>query len=318
MKKIVYILLSVIMIVSIVSCGETGKEIDKETEKNENDRIDVTMVTAKRDPVGTILLCKSGEGGIASGVTFHSAGEYGISTPGIDHSFSELEGAQKVFGEEKTVLKYKNSEVCLKNDDSEEFGSFYCITDEYSSDDRKLRIRCLHGTDVIANYFKKLDHVTRNDRNASLTDEDMQKIAWNFLKTLYSKEFLDNYSFERVERDDQLNTVFVFYGRYVEGYRTDESIMLMITGAGTPFSVNVSNMGKYNYTDPVTKKDLDAAKEILVEKVASLNRPGLPHSEKAMMLTTDTSGKVYLEMRFTFTVGEEGEKSMESLYVNVN
>ena len=108
MKKIICVFLSVLMIVSFASCGETVK--DKEDQEvvpegendqmnendptDENDRIDVTMVTAKRDPIGTILLCESGEGGIVSGGAFHSAGEYGISTPGIDHSFSELEGTQ--------------------------------------------------------------------------------------------------------------------------------------------------------------------------------------------------------------------------------
>ncbi|MBE6672478.1 MAG: hypothetical protein E7599_03025 [Ruminococcaceae bacterium] len=95
MKKIICVFLSVLMIVSFASCGETVK--DKEDQEvvpegendqmnendptDKNDRIDVTMVTAKRDPIGTILLCKSGEGGIVSDGAFHSAGKYGISTP---------------------------------------------------------------------------------------------------------------------------------------------------------------------------------------------------------------------------------------------
>ena len=199
MKKIICVFLSVLMIVSFASCGETVKDkedqevvpeadnsendqMNEDDPTDENDRIDVTMVTAKRDPIGTILLCESGEGGIVSGGAFHSAGEYGISTPGIDHSFSKLEGTQKVFGEEKSVLKYKNSEVCLKNKDSEEFGNFYSITDDYSSDDNTLEVSYLHGTDVISGYFKTLDSEIRNDTNESLTDEDMQEMAYSFFE----------------------------------------------------------------------------------------------------------------------------------------
>ena len=133
---------------------------------------------------------------------------------------------------------------------------------------------------------------------------------------MYSEELLEDYSLETVKRYDQLNIVTVIYRIYVEGYMTDDSIGVMLTEAGVPFSVNADNIGKYNYTDPITKKDLDAAKEILVEKVASLRLSGLSHSEEALMLTTDTSGKVYLQTWFTYEIGEEsmGEK----LYVNVN
>ena len=336
MKKIICIFLSVLMIVSFASCGETVKdkenqeqEAASDTEGGENDQIDgneptdagedidVTLVTAKKDPIGTIWLCESGEGN-SSVSSFYTAGEYGISTSNKKYSFSKLEGTQKVFGEEKTVLRYKNSDCCLKSSDSEEFGSFYCITDDYSSDDNTLEVSYLHGTDVISGYFKTLSSEIRNDTNESLTDEDMQEMAYSFLKTMYSEELLEGYSFEGVKRYDQLNIVTVTFRIYVEGYKTDDSIGVMLTEAGVPFSVNADNIGKYNYTDPVTKEDLDQAKEVLLEKVASLGLPGLSHSEEALKLTTDTSGKVYLETWFTFTVGDEGEKMMESLYVNVN
>lgn len=314
MKKKICMLLSVIMIVSIVSCGETGNEVDKETENSENNRIDITLVTAKTDPVGSIWLHKTGEGGGGS----NSAAAYGVSTSRVSHSFDELKDNQKVFGTKRAVLQYKGSHAYLKSKGSAEFGSFYSITDDYISEDQKTNVSYLHGTDIVCQYHESLSNGERRGGKDSLTNASLEKKAYEFLQTLYSKDLLANLSCTGVEYNELMDCVYVNYRRYIEGYATDESIMLMLTNKGVPFGMNADNIGKYNYTDPVTKEDLDQAKEVLLEKVASLGLPGLSHSEEALMLTTDTSGKVYLETWFTFTVGDEGEKMMESLYVNVN
>jgi len=311
MKRIVCLLLSVIMTVSCISCAETKKEAD---DKDEN------SVTVKKDPPGTFFLYESSEGGgsaIASEDTFLNAAEYGISTFQVSHSFPELKDSQKIFGAEKTVLRYKNSNVRLKNKSSKEFGSFYSIIDQYLSENKEVEVNYLHGTDIVCQYYRRLG-IKRNEKNDSLTDAHMQKIADDFLRTIYPKELLDNLTCGAVHRDDMLDCVTVSYDRYIEGYSTDESILLFISYAGIPFGLSANNIGKYNYTATVTKEELDTAKELLFEKVASLKLQEISHSKDSVALTTDTSGKVYLETWFTFTVGEEGEKMMESLYVNVN
>lgn len=206
-------------------------------------------------------------------------------------------------------LKYKYSDCTMKDGTSNEIGDFYCIYDVYTSEEEEVMY--LHDTDIISFYHKDFNP----DENYPLMEEnEVRKIAEDFLKSIIPGETLETFTYERMTMD-AIGRYSIFYTKYVEGYATDETISVWVDRCGTISGYNGLNLKKYETLNAVIEREqLDSAYEFLVSTISAMGLLELEYYEPTII--TNTSGELYLEVSFTY-VDEEGIGYGETALVKI-
>lgn len=208
-----------------------------------------------------------------------------------------------VLSEESFTYVY--SELAYKTSDSTDPGSFYSIYDVYRN--AQYKVKYLHDTDFLVFHSKKYNP---DDSFPQMTESEVRSIAEAHLSKIVSKDILDNLEFRNMSID-ALGRYALMYSRYIEGYDTDETISIWVDRSGEVSAFNGMNIGKYNHIQIPQKEQIEIAYSELVKKIE-----GLPFDNircVGTMITTDTMGRIYLEIFINFKTDMYDENGGEVL-----
>ena len=187
------------------------------------------------------------------------------------------------------TLPYKHTEAYLKTTTLGEYGTYYSKYDRYETNSEIIDF--VHGTNQIA--FYSVDY---NDDTSSpvMSEEEVKKIAETFILSLISEEAFEKFTYVDMEIDP-LGRYSLLYRRYIEGYRTDETISIWVDRNGHVSAYNGYNVGKYDSMDiQISSSMLETADKLLRQEIASLNLKNLSCNDPKII--TSTEGKLYLQM----------------------
>ena len=113
-----------------------------------------------------------------------------------------------------------------------------------------------------------------------------------------------------------MDGIFTYhYARYIEGYVTDESVFVVVTGDSEVYAYVAHNFGKYDtLKSKLTKEKLDAAYEKLMNKIEELKLTNLFMYDP--MIVTNTSGDVFLKISIEYDT-DEGGRTGDSVFINI-
>ena len=301
MKKIIALILVLItLFMYISSCSTKNNETPEETK-----------------PIKDVFLSSSGvESEQSDSSGFISASVYAIcgTTVSEDKVFDQLKGKKKTLFDSTKTFVYQRSECEYKTlNGQKEYGDFYSVYDIYIEEEDGDRIEYLHGTDILTTYFK--GHVER-PRGSTIDEITAKQVAEDFiLKIITEKEFS--------EFDDGVFSPYAGsglyacrYTRYIEGYATDEDIIVVIhpeTEEVTSYSAHCFD--KYDALEvKLTKEKLDTANEKLRTKIEEMNLKNL--SMGISRIVTTIFGEAFLRIPIDYET-DNGEKTSEYVYINI-
>lgn len=220
---------------------------------------------------------------------FKPSSDYGVYTALSTQTFNELSNAKIRPAFSAQAFEYVESICYLKNTTSNEYGSFYSVFDIYRNGEDE--IKCLRGTNQIAFYFTPYE---QNTSSLKISESSAKSIAEEFILNVISQKQFDKFTYLDTSVD-ALGRYMVCYARYISGYVTDETIAVWVDTNGHVSGYNGYNVDKYDsLTDQLTKDKLDAAHELLLSKIESLNL--LIERYDAPCITTSTDGKLFLQV----------------------
>lgn len=291
----VALVIGVIATVVLLQGGETGQDIPAKPSLNER-----------------VFLSVQTMGGESTN-GFVNSTVYGIDTSQNMETFEELKNTVKKlpFDNEKEFV-YEYSQCAYKTSESQEYGTFYSIYDSYRYE--KETIQYLHGTDLLC--FYSVDDATIDGVTFPIQSEEEAKNAANaFLLSFLSETELDKFSEVSVESSRSF-PFRVKYTRVIDGYKTDEELWVFFNKNGNFSGYNGYNLKKYdNLLDRISKEKLDEAKEALLDKLSASEKTDFSYEDPR--ITTDTSGNLYLEVKYSYT-SESGARKVEIALVSVN
>lgn len=300
LTRIICFIISIILCFGLFACSddqpkETGQNIPVEPSLNERVFLNVQTMGGE-----------STNGFVNSTV-------YGIDTSQNMETFEELKNTVKKlpFDDEKEFV-YEYSQCAYKTSKSQEYGTFYSVYDVYSNG--KERIMHLSGTDLLCFYTSSepLEGMTVEAKSK----EEAKDIADNFLLQFLTQEELNNYTDVNVDDTDNLFSYYIRYTREIEGYKTDEELWLSFNKDGFLRGYVGYNLKKYdNLLDRISKEKLDDAKEALLDKLSASEKTDFSYEDPR--ITTDTSGNLYLEVKYSYT-SESGAIKVEIALVSIN
>ncbi len=305
-KSISILLIISFLLALLCSCNNTDTPSIDTTSLNNNENAS--------NENETLFLIMMGEGVLASNSAgFKNAGNYGV---GMSSQETQLEDVkQKISNplDPSKKMTYSHSYCTPKNSFSDEPGTFYSIYDWYGSGDENFVY--LHGTDLLCFYSNGYSP-SRVVEYPKLSEDDIKEISDKFLSSVIDEKYLRNIPFEGHCGTDVVGRYVMVYTRKIHGYDTDESISAYINVDGTFDAFNGYNIGKYDsLISNITKEQIDSAKETLIAKLEAMDRKNM--EIRGPMLTTNTEGRVFLELRYTYTT-DSGLETGEIAYVNVN
>ncbi len=239
---------------------------------------------------------------------FDYAEEYGINTKIECKKLSDVKNeVNGIFW--KANLDYKESVCSKKSSISDEDGTFYSVYDVYENN--LERVMYLHDTDIICSYSAEGGNYGKYEEKS---DKEVRQIAENFLMRIMSEK-----TFSEFELDSFYTASRGMYGvkyvRYMNGYKTDETIDVQIYKTGAIAYYNALELKKYDaFENKVKKAELDSAKAALIKKAEELNLNKVELQEYE--LVTNTEGKLFMKSGFWY-VDEKGLDSYAEIYVNV-
>lgn len=240
---------------------------------------------------------------------FKVASEYGLYTKKEYIEYDDMKNST-VLSPEGQTLKYVYSNCKKKNDLSEDLGTYYSRYDVYENEEG-VTVEKLHGSEIVAYYFKPYN---RDTNYPEMNESQVREIAEQFLKENVSENVLGNFEFDHMGTD-ALGRYSLLYQRYVEGYRTDETISIWVDRNGQVSGYNGYNLGKYdNLDERITQKDISSSEKLLINKLNSMNEQDLKCN--GIRLITDTTGNLFLEMYVSY-IGVEGTEYGEIFVVSV-
>ncbi|MBQ8743426.1 MAG: hypothetical protein IJZ03_08690 [Clostridia bacterium] len=305
MKKLLAILILLSMILAFtVSCRSS----DKNNKENKQDAENNEKVEVKEDPEPEVRIFSqiNSESDISKGdSSFVFSKSLGLYSSVQYVKVSELDGSIKKFAGSSDEFIYEQSR-CTS-------GSFYNAFDIYSNKNNGEKFTVLRGTDIVVFY----ENLSKSKVDfAEAKEEDLKTVAREFLLKIMSEEKFNEYTF--VQSDSLLAPPLhaILYVKYVEGYKTDESISIFFDPSGeTVMGYNGYNVGKYDTLETnITKKALDEARDALNEKLASMKLENLQTHDPCII--TNSEGKVFLEMKFSYD-HPDGYAATSSLVTNV-
>lgn len=241
---------------------------------------------------------------------FHKSGDYGVHTDRKEIKISALQNKTKKNPFSGNEAIYQYSRCSLLNNQSEEIGTFYSIFDRYK--DGETIIDYLHGTDQIAFYSSSRD---QNESYPVLTELEVRSYAESFILSIMPLETFKNFSFRQMEID-ALGRYALSYVRYIEGYRTDETISIFVDRSGHISCYNAYNVGKYNsLVDTIDKSSLDQAHNALLQQLFLLDLSEL--SCGSPKIITSSTGELFLELAINY-VDSNGFSRLDCVIISVD
>jgi CRISPR/Cas system CMR-associated protein Cmr5 small subunit len=287
MKKLLAILILMSMILAFtVSCRSSDKN-NKDEKKQFLDNDSEKRVFSTVDGFGDDVA------GSCTGLVSNAS--LGVHTTSEYKKFEELKGTTKTFPGVDGIFVYYESRCLLKGEKSGEYGSFYSIYDTYKNQDNpKEEFEVLRGSNIITGYLKN-DY--QSGAFKEISEDDLKGAANDILLKMIGREKLSEFVYSKIENVANLLHA-VIYEKYIEGYVTDEAIMVLFSGPGEFVAFKCENSGKYDsLSKSITKKALDEAHSALKEKIVSIKDLGTVTKTYAPCIITSTDGKVFMEMK---------------------
>lgn len=218
---------------------------------------------------------------------------------------------------QEEVFKYQNT----KKNGYENSTSFKLrdngIVDVYSDVTGNKEIKINPATGRVLTYTDVDSEIRK--RGGDLTKDKAEKIAKDYLVSIYGEDITKTYEFESATR---INNSFpvevgyvVIFRRNIHGYKTKDFLRVRMNLKGEIYSVWAANMDVYASANiKVSKSQIERAEKKLLEALETENRK-VTSSEQFICI--DANGKVYLEASVAYFV--DGEFSHgDSCYINVN
>lgn len=240
---------------------------------------------------------------------FKPSSDYGVYTALSTQTFDELSNAKIQPAFSTQAFEYVESVCYLKNNTSNEYGSFYSVFDIYKKGEDE--VKCLHGTNKIAFYFTPYEQSTSS---LKISESSAKSIAEDFILNIVSQNQFDKFTYLGTSID-ALGRYAVCYARYISGYVTDETIAVWVDTNGHVSGYNGYNVGKYDsLTEQLNSEKLDASHKLLLSKIASLNLPIERYD--APIITTSTDGKLFLQVNVHYA-SNSGFAFADSLLISI-
>ncbi len=272
-----------------------------------------------------ILSCSSANSSNGSSESENKQIEYvyfgntaeGTDTDGSLQTFG-IQTEHQIIEEDSTRIPFPNgaqftyahSEYAYLHSESNEFGSFYSRYHIYRNDIGQ-EIVISAETNAIVGFDQPLDTA----QGTPCDETELKEIAAAFMLQFFSQSSFSKLQFESAERITP-NCIALVYRRQIEGYLTDETVMVLISPSGSIASLNGTSVGKFDtLLSQISKQILDDAHQRLKDKIESNNYANLQLGNP--ILTTNTSGKPYLYINYSYTT-ELGVSTMETLYTNID
>jgi hypothetical protein len=308
MKRISSIILCLLLISSLISCNTQQDQAKHTTTTNTSE--------AESTPKEDLFLISTSESGsqlAEQSSAFKSAITHGIGSSSHTVAIDSLKNKTKNPFSDGTEFTYKQSEVKYKSAGSTEIGSFYSQYDVYTTQNK--RVEYLTDSNLITYYS---DSNSKANGQQQCTDETLLKSANDFLKKCIPESELLQYTCSETTFTVAGMTGIEFT-RYIEGYKTDDILIVYFGDDGSIKSYNGSEACKFNsVSTKITKEKLDTATAKLMEKIEALELANLTHGDP--VLTTNTSGEVFIEIwiRYTDAQNTNQDSYLDLLYVRVN
>ncbi len=308
MKKILLFLLAVTMLVSLVSC--TANQPEQSTSVATNDK------SAPKEDLFLISISENGSELAGQSSEFKSATDHGIGGTRQTTVLDSLKNKTKDPFSDGTQFTYKRSEVKYIAG-STEIGSFYSQYDVYSTDTKYVEY--LADSNLIV-YYDDINYPANGQQQCS--EEELLQKAKNFLQKCIPASEFAKYTYSG-KPSDAAGMTGLKFTRYIEGYKTDDVLLIFFSDNGTIMGYNGSEACKFNsVSTKITKEKLDSATAKLMKKIEALELAGLTYGDP--ILTTNTSGEVFIEIWIRYTSAPIADKDLEQnsfldlLYVRVN
>ena len=278
---------------------------------------DKTPDVDENKPKEDIFLSSIGESAGAETLSgFGLASEYGLGyTNSETKVFDELKNKETTaFAGSKTFV-YEDSKCSFKNSENNEYGTFYCVFDEYAEKGVKAgeRIKYLHGTNNLVSYFSPTTY-SDLEFSSQINEETAKKIAEEFILKIISEKDLSKYDTCEITRD-AYGIFQIVYRQHINGYDVDDSITINVSNAKRVTSYYAANLKKYeNLESKLTKEKLDAAHKKLIDKIEEMDLTNLNISNP--LIVTNTTGEVFIRIAVDYDT-TEGGRTGSYMYVNV-
>ncbi|MBQ7376480.1 MAG: hypothetical protein IJW52_06315 [Clostridia bacterium] len=300
--RIILVCLSLIITLSFIACSDVS-----------SDEGTVEVTEEKKEP---IFLTLSAEGSADEAfLGFGDAKAYGLGVSEKKVILEDMKGKtiECPLGT-GSVFTYFESRCAPKNKATDEYGSFYSVYDIYFDEKGNERIYLRNSEEPVCVLFFSLEGL--KDVKLSPDDLETARAASDaFLLKFFSQDTLNNYENVKAEVDDN-NMYRIHYARYICGYKTDEYITVYVNKEGYFYMYVAWDVKKYDeIASKIDKSELDAAKDLLLEKIESLGDKVVKIGDA--MITTDTEGNVYLKMPYEYMNKDESKRG-GILYVSIN
>lgn len=314
MKKTIFFALGIILAVSLLSCTST-----QSVRQSDPSSASTTSKPVPSAPLEDLFLISTSESEsvVADRSTeFRSASAHGIGLSSRRIELDQLKQTSKSPFASGEDFVYKYSETKANSDLDASNGTFYSQYDTYFNDTGWVEY--LSNSDIIAFYSGHGD--ARGQQKC--TEEELLKSANAFIQKCIPADAFVKYTYCGMDTDVWGMTVLE-YTRYIESYATDDSLLVFFADDGSIMGYNGRNACKYDaVTTELTKQKLDDATAKLTQKIDALELDILTRGDP--VLTTNTSGEVFIEIwiRYDVTTESEGipitDTVTDSLYVRVN
>jgi hypothetical protein len=302
MKKLLTLILTVSLLFTIASCAPTPTTPSTSTED-----------PAPKEDLFLIGISESGSGLVGQSSTFQSANSHGIGGSLRTVLIDSLKNQTKDPFSDGTPFTYKRSEVKYKSASSTEIGSFYSQYDVYSTDTKYVEY--LADSNLIV-YYDDINYPANGQQQCS--EEELLQKAKDFLQKCIPASELAKYTYSG-KPSDAAGMTGLKFTRYIDGYQTDDVLLVFFSDNGTIMGYNGLEACKFNsVSTKITKEKLDTATAKLMEKIEALELANLTHGDP--VLTTNTSGEVFIEIwiRYTDAQNTNQDSYLDLLYVRVN
>ena len=307
MKKIIALILVLItLFMCIASCSTPTDENKKEDE--------APIENKPKEDIFLYTLSQSSPGKVIGSM---SAKDYGIcdSARSEDQVFDELKNKEKTpFGKSR-IFVYQRSECEFTTSSSQKvYGNFYSTYDMYVEEESGDFVEYLHGTDIMTNYLKR--GLRRPGIDSTIDEITAKQIAEDFILKIITEEEFSKFDEGVFSPYAGSGLYAVCYRRYIGGYATDESIIVVIHPETKEVTSYISRyFGKYDALEAkLTKEKIDVANEKLKTKIEEANLTNW--SIGISCIVTTISGEAFLRIPVQYDTANGGSTN-NYVFVNI-
>lgn len=319
MKKISVLLIVLMIITALTSCGDSDSIVSNDNQNGSN--VIYEVITAKNfEFYADHSNLSYGESANSIATVFKDSKEQGVGgfTAKTVYVPSVAKTKEIVVEKSKVSFEYDRSDlpdekyqdVCPKN--------LYNYVDKYlstSNNDAVCSIDFMHGTDIVLWYYCPVDYMDQANVLDGLQDDALFDVAEKFLLNFFTQKELAGYSRFRVTKDESDKTNRVIFKRILNGYETEDIVTVVLYQNGKVRSFNACNRGRYNETvlpKDLTKEQIDKVNESALKQLNELK--GYTVTRATPQIVMNGKGELFLE----YVVEPHKEAAfLESVYVKL-